>query len=164
MKRYVSVAGEAERALGWSGNCGEGVLHAPEGDVEVRARLAADGAVALRLGERVYRVEPAGPGRLRVNGREVPVELRSELEHRFAGFGAAGGEEAGRALRVPMPGRVVRVLVAPGDEVAKGQGLVIVEAMKMENELKAPRSGRVAAVHVAAGAGVEKGALLVEFE
>jgi biotin carboxyl carrier protein len=59
-----------------------------------------------------------------------------------------------------MPGRVVRVLAAKGDEVAAGEGLVVVEAMKMENELRAPRAGRVAEVAVREGQAVEAGALL----
>ncbi len=66
------------------------------------------------------------------------------------------------AVRAPMPGLVVRVLVEPGAVVGAGQGLVVVEAMKMENELKAPGDGVVARVHVAPGARVEKGAALVE--
>jgi propionyl-CoA carboxylase alpha chain len=61
-----------------------------------------------------------------------------------------------------MPGMVVRVLVEPGAAVAQGQSLIVVEAMKMENELKAPGAGTVTKVHVLAGAKVEKGDLLVE--
>ena len=61
----------------------------------------------------------------------------------------------------PMPGRVVRVLVKPGDTVAARQGLVVVEAMKMENELRSPRAGRVKEVAVAEGESVEAGRLLV---
>jgi biotin carboxyl carrier protein len=63
-----------------------------------------------------------------------------------------------------MPGRVVRVLVQPGDEVTARQGLVVIEAMKMENELTATRAGRVREVTVAAGAAVEAGRLLVVIE
>jgi biotin carboxyl carrier protein len=63
-----------------------------------------------------------------------------------------------------MPGRIARVLVALGDEVTEGQGLVVVEAMKMENEIGAPRAGRVAAVHVEAGRAVEAGTTLVVLE
>ena len=63
-----------------------------------------------------------------------------------------------------MPGRVVRVLVKPGDNVAARQGLVVVEAMKMENELTAPRAGRVKEVAVAEGQSVEAGRLLVIVE
>ena len=63
-----------------------------------------------------------------------------------------------------MPGRVVRVLVAAGDEVAARQGVVVVEAMKMENELRAPRAGRVKEVSVAAGTSVEAGRILAVIE
>jgi len=67
-------------------------------------------------------------------------------------------------IAAPMPGLVVRVEVTPGQRVEAGAGLVVVEAMKMENELRAPRAAVVAAVHVAAGQTVEKGASLVTLE
>jgi biotin carboxyl carrier protein len=67
-------------------------------------------------------------------------------------------------VAAPMPGRVLRVQVSPGDEVAAGQGLVVVEAMKMENELRATRAGRVLEVVVSEGQAVETGALLVVLE
>jgi biotin carboxyl carrier protein len=63
-----------------------------------------------------------------------------------------------------MPGKVVRVLVVPGDDVSAGQGLVVVEAMKMENEIGAPRAGRVKSVEVTPGQNVETGARLVVLE
>ncbi|HKW01151.1 MAG TPA: biotin/lipoyl-containing protein [Vicinamibacterales bacterium] len=75
----------------------------------------------------------------------------------------AGGHGEQR-VKAPMPGRVVRVLVKPGDTVAARQGLVVVEAMKMENELTVPRAGRVKEVAVAEGASVEAGRLLVIVE
>lgn len=65
-------------------------------------------------------------------------------------------------VRAPMPGLVVRVPVQEGDEVASGTALVVIEAMKMENELKAQVDGTVARVHVAPGARVEKGAVLID--
>jgi biotin carboxyl carrier protein len=73
----------------------------------------------------------------------------------------ARGEQA---VVAPMPGRVVRVLVGRGDEVTARQGLLVVEAMKMENELRAPRPGRVKEVTVEAGASVEAGRVLVVIE
>ena len=63
-----------------------------------------------------------------------------------------------------MPGKLVRLLVAAGQEVAAGQGLLVMEAMKMENELKAPRAGRVRDIHVAERQAVETGALLLVLE
>ena len=84
---------------------------------------------------------------------------------RFSGRGARGGEPGdGRHVTAPMSGKVVRLLVAPGDEVEVRQGVVVVEAMKMENELTAPRAGRVAEVTVAEGASVEAGRVLVVLE
>lgn len=64
-------------------------------------------------------------------------------------------------LTAPMPGRVVRVLAEQGREVVAGEGLVVIEAMKMENELRAPRKGRVEEVAVRQGQAVEAGALLI---
>ncbi len=78
--------------------------------------------------------------------------------------GRSGEPRGPRPLRAPMPGLVSRVEVAPGQAVRRGDGIVIVEAMKMENELKAESNGVVSRVHVAPGQAVEKGALLVEFE
>ena len=63
-----------------------------------------------------------------------------------------------------MPGKVVRVLVAAGDAVRADQGLVVVEAMKMENEIRAPRDGRVKSIDVAPGQNVETGSRLVVLE
>lgn len=75
------------------------------------------------------------------------------------GTGAAGG-----LVATQMPGRVVRVMVAVGDAVAKGQPLVVVEAMKMENELKSPLDGVVGELYVTAGQAVDSGAKLVRVD
>ena len=124
---------------------------------------------SVRLGGRSLRVlpqrHPDGGWTLEVEGRRYRADIydRGQEAVRQARRAAGGGSELS-PLKAPMPGLVVRVEVAPGDEVAAGQGLVIVEAMKMENELKAARAARVRAVHVTAGATVEKDAVLVEFE
>ena len=80
--------------------------------------------------------------------------------------GAAGGAgvEGEQRVVAPMPGKVVRVLVAPGDEVKARQGLVVVEAMKMENEIGSPKGGRVREVAVSEGMSVETGRLLAVVE
>jgi biotin carboxyl carrier protein len=76
-----------------------------------------------------------------------------------------GREVSGRVeLKAMMPGRVVNVLVKPDDEVASGQGVLTVEAMKMENEIKTPKAGKVLEVRVAAGQTVEKGEVLAIIE
>jgi biotin carboxyl carrier protein len=74
-------------------------------------------------------------------------------------------EVTGRVeIKSSMPGRVVSVLVAAGDEVKEGQGVVVVEAMKLENELKSPKAGKVLEVKVVAGQTVEKGVLMIVIE
>jgi len=127
--------------------------------------LVAGQAGGPPAGSRSYDVmfEPAtgGTWQVHVNGRVVPAGLRTSA-HRLRGYGAAGADD-GRVL-APMPGRVVKVLVAPGMTVEARQGVVVVEAMKMENELRAPRAGTVREVRVAEGASVEAQAVLVVIE
>src|SRR5688572_30309823 len=86
--------------------------------------------------------------------RDAPTSLRA---------GQPGGGRAQR-LVAPMPGKIVRVLVKTGDQVKTKQGLVVVEAMKMENELRAARDGRVREVSVAEGQSVEAGTVLLIVE
>lgn len=91
------------------------------------------------------------------------VDLRTTTDRRRSG--RAGDAEAGgsgeQRLHAPMPGRIVRVLVKPGDEVAPRQGLLVIEAMKMENELVAVRAGQVTEIAVAEGDTVDGGRLLL---
>jgi biotin carboxyl carrier protein len=98
-----------------------------------------------------------------VDGSVVPVAIRDSRRRR--GVARAYGATNGPArITAPMPGKVVRVLAARGQTVAARQGVVVVEAMKMENELRAPRAGTVAEVLVQEGAPVEAGALLLTIE
>lgn len=98
-----------------------------------------------------------------VAGHNVPVQLRTASAAR-RGRGAGVDGTGPQRVVAPMPGKIVRVLVKPGDDVKARQGLVVVEAMKMENELKAARAGRVREVSVAEGQSVEAGAALVIVE
>ncbi|MGH8011106.1 MAG: biotin/lipoyl-containing protein [Candidatus Binataceae bacterium] len=105
-------------------------------------------------------------------GEEMVVSVRGALTHVTLVDSARSRKPAGsrpqaqgRAeLKAMMPGRVINVLVNPGDEVAFQQGVVVVEAMKMENELKASKAGKVAEVKVTAGQTVEKGDILLIIE
>jgi len=108
-------------------------------------------------------VEPGAGGQMvvHVNGAAVLLTI-IDRRHRRRRQGADGGDAARpHAVVAPMPGRIVKVLVKPGETVQPRQGLVVVEAMKMENELRAPRGGTVAEVRVAEGASVEASAVLV---
>jgi biotin carboxyl carrier protein len=117
-----------------------------------------------------------------MEGRSYEVSVEPEGDRYYVRHGASACEvvltDPGRRARddrraagrgpeniaAVMPGRVVRVLVSEGDEVEAGQGLVVVEAMKMENEITSPRAGRVASVSVDAGRPVEAGATLIVIE
>ncbi|MEW5983545.1 MAG: biotin/lipoyl-containing protein [Acidobacteriota bacterium] len=92
------------------------------------------------------------------------VRLRSGAGHYGRGAGRVPAAAGSQRITAPMPGKVVKVLVKPGDEVKARQGVVVVEAMKMENELRAARDGRVTDVLVAEGTSVESGRLLAVIE
>jgi biotin carboxyl carrier protein len=106
----------------------------------------------------------AGDFDVHLDGRTIPLQIRPAGSFgRQKKEGGATGSGPQRVMS-PMPGKVVRVLVKPGDEVKARQGLVVVEAMKMENELRAARDGRVRDVPVAEGQSVDAGTLLVIVE
>lgn len=106
----------------------------------------------------------AGDFDVHLDGRRIPVQIRpAGAFGRQKKEGAATGTGPQRIL-APMPGKVVRVLVKAGDDVTARQGLVVVEAMKMENELRAARDGRVRDVAVTEGQSVDAGAVLLIVE
>jgi biotin carboxyl carrier protein len=97
-----------------------------------------------------------------IGGRRLRVEL--EDPRRASRKSSGRRTEGPLQVTAPMPGKIVRLLVAPGDEVTAGQGLVVMEAMKMQNELKAARPGRVVAIPVHEGDTVGAGAVLAIIE
>lgn len=112
-------------------------------------------------------VESLGRGRwaLAPSGERWEVEVLDERTRHIRSLtNGANRPPASVVLKAPMPGLVLRVEAAPGQKVEAGAGLVVLEAMKMENELKAAASGVIKAVLVKSGQAVEKGQVLVEFE
>ncbi|HEX5412130.1 MAG TPA: biotin/lipoyl-containing protein [Terriglobia bacterium] len=93
---------------------------------------------------------------------DFQVKVRDPRARRFAGQALA--HDGPLEVLAPMPGKIVRVLVGRDEEVVQDQGLVVIEAMKMQNELRAPRPGRVTEVHVKEGIGIEAGARLLRLE
>ncbi|HEX7939639.1 MAG TPA: biotin/lipoyl-containing protein [Gemmatimonadaceae bacterium] len=124
----------------------------------------------VTIGNEVHRVvarrgEEKGQYTLSVGGHRVQAEALDDRSRTIRRLTGASAKASGPAhLHAPMPGLIVRINVAAGDAVAAGQGLVVMEAMKMENELRASAAGRVKRVAVSAGSAVEKGALLLEME
>jgi pyruvate carboxylase subunit B len=135
-------------------------LHAVAG-TPVRIIGVNDAVHRMVLRERVAR----GRYRVWLDGHRYDAEALDSRARAIRDMQASVAKPAGPApLRAPMPGLIVQLRVQPGDRVSAGDGLVVMEAMKMENELRAPAGGTVRAVHVSVGAAVEKGALLVELE
>ena len=134
------------------------------------ARVGSFGLSLLLDGDsgvsREVQVTPAGgPGELlvRIDGRTVTAAINGRRTGRATGDGGANAR-GDQSVLAPMPGRVVRVLVTRGETVTSGQGVVVIEAMKMENELRSPKDGQVKEVAVAAGASVEAGRVLIVIE
>ena len=124
----------------------------------------------VRIGEAMHRVasrrQPLngrGAYSIDVDGFRYEVLTLDERTRAIRDLSAKSEAASGPApLKAPMPGLVVRIAVAVGDEVAAGQALVVVEAMKMENELRASSAGIVTAIKAVQGTAVEKGAVLIE--
>ena len=116
---------------------------------------------------REFGLEAKGGGELQVitGGRNFHATVlsdgKSNQRHPHRAERAAVPMEGRQSVVATMPGRIVRVLVAPGDRVAAGQAVVVVEAMKMENEMRAPKDGVVREVRVTPGAAIDAGAVLV---
>lgn len=108
--------------------------------------------------------EARGQWQLHLDGYRVSAEVVDERTRAIRALTARTGVVHGpKPVKAPMPGMIVRVEVQPGDKVSAGQGVVIIEAMKMENELKASAAGTVSKVAIHAGTAVEKGTVLIEF-
>jgi len=102
--------------------------------------------------------------RVLVDGRSYHINLLDERRMRVGGLQSEIQLQGRQNVSVPMPGKVIAVLVSEGDKVERGQGLVIVEAMKMENEVRCPIDGEVREVRVKTGDALEAGAVLAVVE
>jgi len=108
--------------------------------------------------------ERRGRWTLTLGGRKLTVDAIDERTRAIREMSGVAEDEGEKTILAPMPGLVLRVEVEVGQAVKAGQGVVIVEAMKMENELKAPADGVVASIQVQPGQTVDKGAVLVILE
>jgi len=124
------------------------------------------GMFTVIINDRVYRcaleVSPGGAVEVIVNGERIPVAARDKKHLR----GQTGAAAASGLVKIssPMPGKVVRVLLKAGDEVAARQGVLVVEAMKMQNEVQSPKAGKIAEIKVSVGQTVNAGEILAVIE
>jgi biotin carboxyl carrier protein len=150
------------------------LVHLPTGELAVTAngkRIDADPGAsvqhsAMRVDNRVVDlcIEGAPPGvGVIAHGHRFYATVESErMRSLAAALGARSGGPGEGTIVSPMPGRVLKILVNEGDEITAGHPLIVVEAMKMENELACGRDGKVLKIHVTAGQTVESGARLIE--
>lgn len=156
------------------------IVQSSEQQVDVSVRRDPAGVLWVSVGdgdETRFDGKQLATGEWRIPGESRPIGVSLDGETvdvtvggdpfrftvsdaRRAALRAGGGASAGE-VRTPMPGAVVRLMVAVGDVVSDGQPVIVVEAMKMENEFKAQMDGVVTAVHVAPGDTLESGALLI---
>ena len=135
-------------------------------DIQVDAVLARRDVLSLIIDGHAYEVkreQTATDLHLWVGSTRFPVELHDPRSLRSR-QGSAQDDKGPRKILAPMPGRVVRLLVAEQAEVEAGQGIVVVEAMKMQNEIKSPKKGIVKKITTTAGAAVNAGDVLAIVE
>lgn len=165
MRYYVTIAGRtvevdltADRPRVDGQEVEAELVHLPE---STQRHLRMDGVghlLGIRRGDR------RGEWEVTMEGRSLHASVVDERTRAIRELAGAREAPRERTITAPMPGLVVRVEVEVGQSVKPGQGVVIVEAMKMENELKAPGEGVVARIEVEAGQTVEKGAVLLVLE
>lgn len=137
--------------------------------IEAQCEEITPGVYSILINGRTYEANVSkrsggAPGRstpsvVVVGARSYLVEVRDPRQWRQSGSSIEA--EGPQEITAPMPGKIVKVLVTEGQDVARDQGLLVIEAMKMQNELRAPRAGRVTHIYATEGRGVESGARLV---
>ena len=134
-------------------------------EIEVDAVLARPDVLSLRIGNQAYEVKcerVGGDQHIWVGSQRFSTEVRDPRSLR--GRARTVDDSGPRKLTAPMPGKVVRVLVSAGTEVEAGSGVVVVEAMKMQNEIKSPKKGKIQKIFVDEGAAVNAGDVLAIVE
>lgn len=134
-------------------------------DLEVDAILVRPDVLSLRVGNTAYEVKSerlANDLNLWVGNSRFAAEIRDPRSLR--GRARAGDDHGPRKITAPMPGKVVRLMVREGDDVEPGAGVVVVEAMKMQNEIKSPKKGKIRKILVGEDAAVNAGDVLAIVE
>jgi biotin carboxyl carrier protein len=132
---------------------------------EIDAVLVRRDVLSLRIGDKAYEIKSERVGQdlhLWVGSTRFAVELRDPRSLRSRN--RSSDDHGPRKIVAPMPGKVVRLLVREGDEVALGAGIAVMEAMKMQNEIKSPKKGTVQKILVGVGAAVNPGDVLAIVE
>jgi len=161
--KFAVTVGETTEMVEVSGEAGHYRLTIGSEVWEVDGRLTAQGIYSLLIGGVSYVADvwdQDGACVVDVGAERYVVQVEEHTRHIIRTRGAAAGQ-SGRTLVAPLPGRIVKVAVKPGDRVEKGATLLIIEAMKMENEFRAGASGTIAEVRVEPGQAVNGGDVLI---
>ena len=162
--KYIATAGDDVREAEVTVTNGRYRVRVGDVQWDVDARATANGIYSLLIGGVSYVasvVDRDGVSVVEVDGERHEITVEEQTRHIIrtrAGAGAAGGS---RTLTAPLPGKISRVAVQAGDTVNAGDILLVIEAMKMENEFRAGASGTVVEVRVAAGTAVNAGDVLI---
>jgi biotin carboxyl carrier protein len=164
MTYEVSIDGKTYR-LELSRDDGKWLCRLDGHEIPVDAVLARPDVLSLRIGNQAYEVKCERVGseqHLWVGSRRFNAEVRDPRSLR--GRVRTTDDSGPRKLTAPMPGKVVRILVSAGVEVEAGAGILVVVAMKMQNELKSPKKGTIQKIFVSEGATVNSGDVLAIVE
>jgi biotin carboxyl carrier protein len=149
----------------------DGVAHVNDTAVSWDASMQPNGLVSVLLNGKSYtaiveRIDKASKEvTLRINGQVYTTTIKEPIDQLLSNMGLdMKSMQKVEPVKAPMPGLVLKVLVTPGQQINKGDGLVVLEAMKMENVLKASGPATVKAIRATERTAVEKGAVLIELE
>jgi biotin carboxyl carrier protein len=170
MTRYVALldGGKREETIKVTGH-GTGRYQVEVGGRvhQVDAFRHDHGTISLLVDAQSYSVQldrREAEVKVHIRGNQYPLEILDERRLRMRQAAGKLTLEGKHTLTSPMPGKVVKVLARVGDAVKEGQGVVVIEAMKMENEMKSPKDGKVVELHVVEGQAVDGGARLAAIE
>jgi len=165
--KYVATLDGASHVVEVTGGDGHYRLTVGDDVWEVDARLTAQGIYSLLIGGVSYVadvVDREGTCVVDVMGEAYEVLVEEQTRWIIRTKGGAAGAAHGQTVRAPLPGKITHVAVRPGDRVQAGDTLVVIEAMKMENEFKAAAAGAIAEVRVSVGQAVNPGDVMVVLE
>jgi biotin carboxyl carrier protein len=162
MKLDVTVNGRAAELQLESGRFKYQVPDVSSSEKNYSLVESGPGIFSILLEGRSYQATILAPGTIQVNNQIFEVEIFDPRELRARS--SAGASHGRQNIAAPMPGKVVRLLVSLGDQVEPGQGLIVVEAMKMQNEMKSPKAGTVVEIKAKDGATVSAGEILIVIE
>ncbi len=162
--KFVATIGDRVESVDITGSGGGYRVTIGDQVWEVDARLTAPHSYSLLVGGVSYVAdvsEQEGASVVHVGGETYEVQVEEHTRYTIRTQGGLATQRGARTLTAPLPGRITHVAVQPGDAVSPGDTLLVIEAMKMENEFKASAAGRVVEVRVAAGQAVNAGDVLL---